>query len=109
MTNRARADLRSLLEDMAALSPWANAGDPAAPPFVAAFEAARARALAAAPLYAEAAKKSPEMDLRSWLGDMEALKRWADSGDPEDEPFVAAFEAARARALAAAAEAAKKT
>ncbi len=102
MSEKARTDLKSLLEDMAALSPWSDVGDPTAQPFIAAFTAARARALAAAPAYVAAVKTSPDNELKSWLEDMAALKRWTAFGDAEHEPFNAAFSAARARALAAA-------
>jgi hypothetical protein len=51
----ARAELRTWLEDMAALKAWADAGNPEAEPFVTALAAARERALVAAKAYAEAA------------------------------------------------------
>jgi hypothetical protein len=109
MTEKARADLTSCLEEMAALSPWLKGDDAGTALFVAAFAAARSRALAGVPAYVEAAKKSTDRDLKPWLADMAALARWADAENPEHAPFVTAFEAARANALAAAAEAVKKT
>jgi tRNA U34 5-methylaminomethyl-2-thiouridine-forming methyltransferase MnmC len=102
MNQRARDNLRSWLETMDALVPWADAGNPALQPFVDAFERARERALGAAPAYAEAAAASSDTNLRAWLADMAALKRWADLENPEHAPFVDAFSAARTRALAAA-------
>lgn len=104
MSEKARTDLLSLLEDMAALSPWADVGDPSAQPFVVAFAAARARALATVPAYLNAVKDSQDKELTSWLKDMAALKRWTDFGNAEHGPFNAAFSAARAKALAAAAD-----
>lgn len=40
--------------------------------------------------------------LREYLDDMAALKQFADPGNPDAAPFVAAFAAARERARAAA-------
>jgi hypothetical protein len=52
----ARKVMRDLLEDMTALKPYADPGNPDAAPFVAAFAAARARASEAAKAYADTAK-----------------------------------------------------
>jgi hypothetical protein len=52
----ARKELRDFLEDMAALRPFTDVGNPEAAPFTDAFSAARARALAAATAYVDAAK-----------------------------------------------------
>ena len=60
-------------------------------------------ALARVPAYVAAAKNSTDRDLKSWLADMAALARWADADNAEHAPFVTAFQAARANALAAAA------
>jgi hypothetical protein len=107
MVDKARKDFMSWLELMAALSPWNDVGDPSAQPFIDAFSAARAMALVAASAYVEAVRASPDRDLKSWLGDMATLKRWVNVGNSESQPFFDAFSAARARALAAAAEAAR--
>jgi hypothetical protein len=53
----ARADLKTWLEDMCLLKPWIDTGNPEAAAFVAAFTAARDKALLAATAYAEAVKK----------------------------------------------------
>jgi hypothetical protein len=95
-------DFLSLLELMAALSPWCDVGNASAQPFLTAFAAARKKALTAASAYAVAVNASQSKDLKSWLGHMAALKRWADVGNPDSAPFVDAFSAARARALASA-------
>jgi hypothetical protein len=56
--SKARADLKQWLEEMEALKPWADVGNPDAKPFVDALAAARQKALAAAAVYAEAASKA---------------------------------------------------
>jgi hypothetical protein len=53
--SKARTDLKQWLDDMAALKPWADVGNPESQPFVDALAAARAKALAAAAAYAAAA------------------------------------------------------
>jgi hypothetical protein len=102
MSERALDELRSCLTDLAALKPWANAANPAHQPFVDAFAAVLARALVAAPAYAEAAAASDDTGLHVWLADTAALLPWASTANPEHQPLVAAFTAARANALAAA-------
>jgi hypothetical protein len=52
--DEARRQLREFLADMEALKPFADPANPEAAPFVAAFAAARVRALAAATTYADA-------------------------------------------------------
>jgi hypothetical protein len=51
-----RKELKKCLDEMAALKPFADAGNPAAEPFVAAFAVAHERALNAAKAYVEAAQ-----------------------------------------------------
>lgn len=53
----ARDDLKCWLEDMTALKPWADPGNPEAEPFMTAFATARDKALLAAKAYVEAVKK----------------------------------------------------
>lgn len=53
----ARKELKQWLDDLGALRPWIDAGNPDAKPFADAFAAARARALAAASAYAEAVSR----------------------------------------------------
>ncbi len=69
--------------------------------------ATRRKALAAVPAYVAAVKESLDRDLKGWLEDLAALKRWADVGNPDDAPFVEAFVAVRERALDVAAELAR--
>ncbi len=52
----ARRTLREFLDDMSALKPFVDPGNPEAAPFVEAFAAARARASVAAKIYTDAAK-----------------------------------------------------
>lgn len=108
MADTARKELFTHLDLMAALSTWSDVGNPETKPFLDAFEKTRRKALAAVPGYIAAVKASQDEDLKGWLVDMGALKRWADPGHPDSGPFVSAFAAVRARALAVAAMGADK-
>jgi hypothetical protein len=94
-------NLRSLLDQLATLKPWARVAQPQLQPLADVFATTLAQARAAAPAYIAAVQRSPSLDLMTWVKDMTALNPWTEVGD-DPNPFAEALAAARDKAIEAA-------
>jgi hypothetical protein len=101
MSDPALQNLRSILDELGVLKPWARAAQPEFQPVADVFARTLARARAAAPAYVTAVKNSPSLDLITWVKDMSAIGPWTEAGD-DPNPLADAFAAARDKAIEAA-------